>query len=130
MVSVRLGPMNAADAIRRLTALTADATAAADDPDAERQKATYERLREQALELNRRGGWASEEVIVSLLPSLSGLDEIAELEAALAPGADRQPGWGDGAEPARVQALLRDLAAWATGVRAACEFAEEARGGG
>ena len=121
--------MNVADAIRRLTALTADATAAAHDSDASRQRAAYERLREEALQLNRRGGWASDESITSLLPSLSGLDEIVELEAAYEPGAGRRPRPGDAADPSRVQALLRDLAAWATGVRAACEFVEEARSG-
>jgi hypothetical protein len=121
--------MTAAEAIRRLTALTGAATAAADQPDAPRKQAAYEQLREEALELNRRGNWTSDESIASLLPSLSGLDEIAALEAAYATGDHRHAGRGDTAGVTPIEALLRALAAWATGVRAACEFAEELRGG-
>jgi hypothetical protein len=128
-MSVKLRPMTAAEAIRRLTALTTDATAAADRPDAALQRADYERLREEALRLNRDGGWSTDELIVSLLPSLRALDEIAALETAYSTGDDRQAGPEVSVDATRVEALLRDLAGWATGVRSAYEFVEDARRG-
>ena len=120
--------MTGPETIRRLTALTVDATAAADRDDASLQRAAYERLREEALELNRRGEWASGELMAALLPSLSALDEIAALDAAYGTGADQEPGPHDATDATRIEALLRDVAAWATGVRTACELAEEMRG--
>jgi hypothetical protein len=87
----------------------------------------YERLHEEALRLNRRGHWASDESIASVLPSLSALHEIAALDASYAAGVDREPGPDDATDAARVAARLRDLAAWATGVRIASELATELR---
>jgi hypothetical protein len=81
------------------------------------------------LRLNRRDERASDELIASVLPSLSALDEIAALDAAYATGGDRDAGLHDAADAMRIEALLRDLAAWATGVRTACELAAELRRG-
>ena len=121
--------MTAAEAIRRLTALTIDATAAADRPDAALQRGAYERLREEALQLNRDGEWSTDELMVSLLPSLSALAEIAALETAYSTGDDRQAGLELSVDATRVEALLRDLAGWATGVRSSYETLEDARRG-
>ena len=119
--------MTSPDTIRRLAALAVAATAAADRHEADLQREAYERLHEEALRLNRRAEWASDESIASVLPSLSALDEIATLDAAFAAGVDREAAPDNAADAARIEARLRDLAAWATGVRTACELATELR---
>ena len=119
--------MTSPDTIRRLAALAVAAMAAADCRDASLQRDAYARLHEEALRLNRRARWASDESIASVLPSLSALDEIAALDVSYAAGVDREPGPGDATDAARVAARLRELAAWATGVRTACELATELR---
>jgi len=80
-----------------------------------------------ALRLNRRAKWASDESIASVLPSLSALDEIAALDAAYAAGVARAERPADAVHALQLEACLRDLAAWATGVRTACELATELR---
>jgi hypothetical protein len=119
--------MTSPDTSWRLAALAVAATAAADRDEAHLQRQSYERLHEEALRLNRRAEWASDESIASVLPSLSALDEIAALDAAFATGVDRAAGPDDVADAARIEARLRDLAAWATGIRTACELATELR---
>ena len=115
------------DTIRRLAALAVAAAEAADHHEAHLQREAYERLREEALRLNRRAEWAGDESIAGVLPSLSALDEIAALDAAFAADGDRAAGPDAAAHAARIEARLRDLAAWATGIRTACELATELR---
>jgi hypothetical protein len=119
--------MTSPDTIRRLAALAVAATAAADRDEAHLQREAYERLHEETLRLNRRAEWASDESIAGVLPSLSALDEIAALDAAYAAGVAPAEGPDDAVHAARIEARLRDLAAWATGVRTACELATELR---
>jgi len=121
------GGMTSPDTIRRLAALAVAATAAADRHEVHLQREAYKRLHAEALRLNRRAGWASDESIASVVPALSALDEIAALDAAFAAGVDRAAGPDDAAHVARIEAHLRDLAGWAIGVRAACELATELR---
>jgi hypothetical protein len=120
--------MTSADTIRRLAALAVAAAAAADHDVSDIRREAYEGLREEALRLNRRAEWASDESIASMLPSLSALDEIAALDATYATGVRGAAPRHDPADGTRVEARLRDLAAWATGVRTGCELATELLG--
>jgi hypothetical protein len=119
--------MTSPDTIRRLAALAVAATAAADRDEAHLQREAYERLHEEALRLNRRAEWASDESIAGVLPSVSALDEIAALDAAFAAAVDRAAAPDEAAHAARIEGCLRDLGAWATGIRTACELATELR---
>jgi hypothetical protein len=117
--------MTSPDTIRRLAALAV----AADRHDGHLQRQAYERLHDEALRLNRRTEWAGDESIANVLPSLSALDEIGALDAGYAAGVARAERPADAVHAARLEARLRDLAAWATGVRTACELATKLRDG-
>jgi hypothetical protein len=87
-------------------------------------------LRGEAQALNHLGGWAGEQEMECVLPGLAALDQTAALNAALAVGSDAKPHLHAEAGVAGVEAALRDLAAWASGVRAACELSAELRARG
>jgi hypothetical protein len=83
--------------------------------------AGYERLRAEAVRLNERHRWLTSEELAVTLPTLSGLAEIRQLEGALHRGTTDRAALHD----AQLRAVLKDLAAWATGLRLAYETLEQ-----
>jgi hypothetical protein len=81
----------------------------------------YRRIRTQLERLNREQRWATVEEFATEVPSLAGLELISSLDSMVG-ATDRFRLPDDPAD--RLVAALRQLAAWATGIRLAYETLE------
>lgn len=97
---------------------TAAQGAAADSTPARlsQTETAYERLRAEAIALNARHRWATDDEFEAVLPTFASREEVRALNEQLSP-----PGLATPApRPAElVRLLLLDLAGWATGIRLA-----------
>jgi hypothetical protein len=113
--------------VAELEALEREARAAADRfPYAEMAEIelSYERLRSRAMSLNQIHRWADGEEFDTLFPTLGAQRSIEALDDRY--GAQMSQSKEPGASVAR---LLRNLAAWALGLRAAQSLGGEISGG-